>query len=251
MDRLGHADSSSGDVQCVCTHCRQDSENDEKRRRHWDAALEVIRVMRDCLYDNQQDQYFDEEKRLKDLLMSSCLNNNDRMLLFQSIQMMLWGACEFLPETDRMLLRESSPLIDDVYSGNIRLMFDMAHESARWVFSVRGGTMSDELHRWLARINGYIMQHLSEDLSLTTLAEQFDYHPVYLSRLYKHASGIGLMEYITDIRLKRAFILLQSSGKSVAAIAGELGFSTSNYFSRWFRKKTGQSPQEYREAYSG
>ena len=100
---------------------------------------------------------------------------------------------------------------------------------------------------WVQDLHDYIRSHLSEDLSLNHLAEYCHFHPVYLSRTYREATGKTLSEYLGTARLDKARELLRESRMSIGEIARCTGFATDNYFCRWFRKQTGESPQGYRK----
>ena len=95
-------------------------------------------------------------------------------------------------------------------------------------------------------VQDYIANHLNEDLSLNRLSEVCHFHPVYLSRVFKEALGVTIGEYINLARLKKAKDLLMNSRLTVLEISREMGFTTDNYFCRWFRKSTGMSPHQYR-----
>jgi YesN/AraC family two-component response regulator len=99
----------------------------------------------------------------------------------------------------------------------------------------------------ISLLQDYILAHLNEDLSLNRLSDEFHFHPVYLSRVFKEALGVTIGDYINQERLKRAEELLVNSRLSVVDISREMGFATDNYFCRWFRKWTGISPHRYRE----
>jgi AraC-like DNA-binding protein/mannose-6-phosphate isomerase-like protein (cupin superfamily) len=64
--------------------------------------------------------------------------------------------------------------------------------------------------------------------------------------LFKKTLHISPMEYLRDIRLKKAKELLILTNKPVGLIAQECGFEDVSYFSRMFRKKERISPKEYR-----
>lgn len=99
---------------------------------------------------------------------------------------------------------------------------------------------------WLGSLQSYIQTHLSEDLSLNQLAEYCHFHPVYLSRVFKETTGETLSDYINHVKQQRAEELLRVSDLSVLEISRITGFATDNYFCRWFRKRTGATPQAYR-----
>ena len=56
------------------------------------------------------------------------------------------------------------------------------------------------------------------------------------------------LDYINQIRVRRATALLGSGSLSVQQIAEQCGFSDGNYFSRIFKKINGTSPNEYRKS---
>jgi two-component system response regulator YesN len=98
------------------------------------------------------------------------------------------------------------------------------------------------------QINDFIRIHLDQDLSLTVLGELVYLNPSYLSRVYKQTTGISLSDYIFDSRLLKAKELLQHSHIKVNEIGRQIGFESAGYFSRFFKKFTNLSPQEYRES---
>lgn len=105
----------------------------------------------------------------------------------------------------------------------------------------------DEGPSRIRSLREYIMDHLNEDLSLNRLAEFSHLHPVYLSRIFKEITGITVGDFINQARLEKAKGLLQGSRLTVLEISREMGFATDNYFCRWFKKRTGMSPHQYRE----
>lgn len=70
-------------------------------------------------------------------------------------------------------------------------------------------------------------------------------NPTYLSELFKRKTGYNFKDYITDYRIKKAMILLNGSELLVNDIAKQVGFEP-KYFGNVFKKKTGQTPVEYR-----
>ncbi len=61
-------------------------------------------------------------------------------------------------------------------------------------------------------------------------------------------TGRTLSDHIGVVRLRKARELLRESRMTIGEIARCTGFATDNYFCRWFRKQTGESPQGYRKA---
>ncbi|MBR3836725.1 MAG: helix-turn-helix transcriptional regulator [Clostridia bacterium] len=96
----------------------------------------------------------------------------------------------------------------------------------------------------------YIREHLTEDLSLETVARAVSLSPVYFHNVFKAATGKTLHSYIEEQRIKKAIHLLQTTDASLTGIAYECGFSSQSYFSFVFKRRMGQTPRSYlRESY--
>ena len=109
------------------------------------------------------------------------------------------------------------------------------------------GRRITETDDMLNRVNRYIQEHFSEQISLTQIAEQFNYNSSYLSRIYKQNMHEGLSEHIIRTRIEAACHLLQESGMSVSDIAGQCGFQTTKYFITVFKRIKGATPKSWRD----
>lgn len=98
----------------------------------------------------------------------------------------------------------------------------------------------------ILRLQNYISEHLSEDISLVKLGDIFYRSPNYLCKLYKQATGMNLYAYISDLRLSSAKDLIKNKKYKIQQIAMLLGFDSASYFAKFFKKGTNYSPQEYR-----
>lgn len=99
----------------------------------------------------------------------------------------------------------------------------------------------------LEQIHQYILEHYAEDLSLDYLAEHFGLSLSYLSRSFKKRYHNGLINFLTEIRINKAIVLMKDHSSSIAEIALQVGIPDPKYFSRVFRRVTGCSPAEYRK----
>ena len=98
---------------------------------------------------------------------------------------------------------------------------------------------------WIETTVRYIKDHLSEDLHLDTLANQFSLSPVYFHKKFKATTGKTLHAYIEDQRIKKALTLLQTTNDPLTKIAFDCGFSSQSYFNYVFKRKMNQTPREY------
>ena len=70
-------------------------------------------------------------------------------------------------------------------------------------------------------------------------------------RKLKSIVGMTPVEFIRGIRLKRAEQLIVSSDYTFSQIAYMTGFADPKYFGKCFKKATGMTPSEYKQAKSG
>lgn len=100
----------------------------------------------------------------------------------------------------------------------------------------------------VARAKEYIRQNFRHDLALEEVARAVDISPYYFSKLFKEEAGTNFSEYLTDLRIEEAKHLLKAGELSIKQVCAESGYSNPNYFSRIFKKWTGITPTEFRDA---
>lgn len=118
------------------------------------------------------------------------------------------------------------------------------------IFDIRQGEVDKRAIDTITSIKEYINMHISEEISLVKLAEMVYFNPSYLSRLFKHLTGINLSEFIQEVRIKKAKQLLKRNDLKVSEIAKAVGYNSATNFSRFFKSVTNKTPQEFREALS-
>jgi len=123
------------------------------------------------------------------------------------------------------------------------------HRLAVIIFDLRNAEQENRAMDAVTRVQHYIHSHLKEDISLIKLAELIYFNPSYLSRLFKQVTGCTLSDYICDMRVKKAKELLEKDGLKIHEIASIVGYESSTYFARFFKKSTNMTPQEYRDAF--
>lgn len=117
----------------------------------------------------------------------------------------------------------------------------------QWSGGTDNGKESGEPQPWLiAQIHQYVHDNLTGDLSLTAIAGEVHLNPSYLSRYYKQATGRNLLDFIQSTKLNAAIDLMLHTPLKLNDIAVRAGFDSSSYFTTFFKKMTGKSPQQYR-----
>lgn len=99
----------------------------------------------------------------------------------------------------------------------------------------------------LARVLSYIECNLHERLTTDELAGVGNLSRSSLIRAFEKQLGIPPLEYINQRRLNIATDALRASDLPVGQIALAAGFSDSNYFARYFRKRMGMTPGQFRK----
>ncbi|MFV0342463.1 MAG: AraC family transcriptional regulator [Anaerocolumna sp.] len=99
----------------------------------------------------------------------------------------------------------------------------------------------------LGRLNTvltYIQNNYSRQITNKELSDLIHLSEYRFSHLFKESMGISPLNYINEIRLKKAFYLLEKQEYSISEVAEAVGFSDYNNFGRLFRKYYGFSPSK-------
>ncbi|MDU6263225.1 MAG: response regulator [Anaerocolumna aminovalerica] len=96
----------------------------------------------------------------------------------------------------------------------------------------------------------YIDDNYMNKITLDDVAKYVYLNSSYLSQLFKKEMNVPFSDYIEEVRIKRAKLLLKETDYSMNQVAEAVGFSTQNYFTRIFKKSTGLTPIKYRNIHS-
>ena len=99
---------------------------------------------------------------------------------------------------------------------------------------------------FISSVREFILEHYDAQLSLQGLAELFKISPNYLATQYKSYTGKTIVNEIIDARLKHAAGLLETTNQSIPEIASLLGYQSTEYFFRVFKKRFNMTPGQYR-----
>jgi AraC-like DNA-binding protein len=99
----------------------------------------------------------------------------------------------------------------------------------------------------ISRMIHYIHCNYQEDITLTTLSQQFALSASRISELIKQTTGQSFVHFMNDLRVRHAAGLLVSTDLNMTEIAHEVGYSSYKTFSRVFREYRGTLPTHYRK----
>lgn len=104
-------------------------------------------------------------------------------------------------------------------------------------------------HHIINSVINYCHQYYNSDISLRDLAKIYFIHPDYLCKLFKKEVGISFSNYVNNVRIKAAKMLLESTDKKITDIAFEVGYTSDTYFIKKFKEIMGVSPKQYSQIY--
>lgn len=136
----------------------------------------------------------------------------------------------------------------DIIVMNIELLLEYCMRFYDRQFTSREVTNRDILASFESRLNEYMMTEVKKN-GLPTVkyfADKACLSPNYFGDLVKKLTGKSAQDIILDHIVELSKQMLLGSEKNVSEIAYDLGFQYSQHFSRFFKKKTGSTPLEYR-----
>ena len=94
----------------------------------------------------------------------------------------------------------------------------------------------------------YLYTHYAEDIRFSDLAAKFHVSRATLFAQFKYAVGTTPYNYLQELRIKRAQMLLRASGLSVGEISERVGYNDPGHFGQMFKKIVGTTPLKYRNS---
>jgi AraC-like DNA-binding protein/quercetin dioxygenase-like cupin family protein len=106
-----------------------------------------------------------------------------------------------------------------------------------------GDQVSNEAAKRIRRV---LLNHVYDTPTLHQIAREAHLSLTRAKEVFSATYGCGIKEYLSQLKLYQAQRMLGDSNMSVQEISRRLGFSSPAYFSRLFRVRTGESPQQFR-----
>lgn len=108
-------------------------------------------------------------------------------------------------------------------------------------------TQPRNINKAVAFVKYFINQNYRNDITLDTLADAGHINKYYLAHSFKKDMRISPIEYLNQIRIKEAKLLLKTTNYNIADIAEFTGFSSQSFFTQSFKRLTDQTPSLYRK----
>lgn len=139
----------------------------------------------------------------------------------------------------------------DVIISQIELLLNYSNRFYNRQFITRSAVNHDILTQMETLLEDYFNARNGMEKGLPTvqyLADAMHVSPGYLSDLLRNLTGLNAQQHIHQKMIEKAKIILSGSNLSVAEIAYRLGFEHPQSFSKIFKRKTNQTPVEFKQS---
>ncbi|MCR8629970.1 response regulator [Paenibacillus radicis (ex Xue et al. 2023)] len=110
---------------------------------------------------------------------------------------------------------------------------------------VKGGAVQENA-KVVGSVKQYIDEHYAEKINLEELADLIPMSRSYLTVLFKQSTGITIWNYLVEVRMNQAKLMLLDQQLKIYQIANRVGYENSEHFSKLFKEYFGVTPKEYR-----
>lgn len=105
---------------------------------------------------------------------------------------------------------------------------------------------SDTLQRKINTVVDYVSQNYSQPICLSDVAGLIGMSDSHFSRFFKKSTGNRFIEFVNQVRVSRACILLAETDEQIANICFQVGFNNVANFNRRFQELKGVTPRDFR-----
>ena len=103
----------------------------------------------------------------------------------------------------------------------------------------------EEQRKAVRRMQDYIHDHLSEEISMADLAKAASFSPWYARRIFIRYLGMTPAVYIRRLKLSRSALRLRDESSQILDVAMDMGYGSVDGYQRAFRREFGINPKEY------
>jgi AraC family transcriptional regulator len=158
--------------------------------------------------------------------------------LLTQVALALWRELEQPAPAGSLYAQQAAQLL----AAHLLRYYSGSHARLRAVPPPPQGLTERQVQHLLA----FIQDHLSEPLSLDTLAQQVGFSPYYFARMFRQATGASPHQFVRRQRLERAQQLLAQTELSLAQVAAACGFADQSHLTQVFKEQLGCTPRAYR-----
>jgi AraC-like DNA-binding protein len=207
----------------------------------------------------QCDYFSDDFSGLATLMSKSFLEDSFgdiqvSMPLFRSVYENPWiqlnqeelnSMVEYFFLLQRTVRRKENPNLQETLKHLILAFF---YGTGYRFYKVRDEFQKSKQDIMVEKFLAVVKENYREQRQIKFYSEKLFLTPKYLSRVIKERSGKSSGEWIEDHVMLETKALLKSTNKTIQQISDELNFPTQSFFGKYFKRRAGFSPKEYRKS---
>lgn len=112
-----------------------------------------------------------------------------------------------------------------------------------------GHLLPDNLPVVVFNVMEWIRANYDKPLTVASIAEYFNYHPTYLTSLFKNSTQYSILSYLNRTRINASKNLLTNRDLHVHQVGELCGITDGKYFMKLFKRYEGITPTQYRRAF--
>ncbi|MCM8901461.1 AraC family transcriptional regulator [Caldicoprobacter algeriensis] len=172
-------------------------------------------------------------------------------------QKLIQNLCLRILEIGERLLAERNECLSDVFGDRVTMLeellsFETFLDVKSWVIS-RMKELAMYMHRKSADRNSRVVKKIIdiineryfEDLTVELLSQEVYLSPNYIRKIFKNETGQTILEYLTQVRMKKAAEMMKDPSLKISDISRKVGYGSVSYFGQIFKQYFGVSPKEY------
>jgi two-component system response regulator YesN len=244
QQRLGDLHRSFAEALVKAQDAREDFENGELQKLDQAALMRFLESGSEADFDAFFEAYVRPlgEAALRSKLLKHYIMVDIILTVAQFVSDLGGNVDQMVPEIHH----------GDIVLANIRSLDQIRAETKRLISAAhifRDTQVTNDRAVIVHQAKAYIHSRFTDpDLSLNEVAAQAGFSPNHFSAVFSEESGETFRDYLAKTRVAHARKLLRTTSQKISEIALECGYNDPHYFSIIFRKHTGLTPQQFREA---
>jgi two-component system, response regulator YesN len=242
--RLGDLHRSFAEALVKVQDAREDFENGELQKLDQPALMRFLESGRAGDFDSFFESYIRPlgETALRSRLLKYYIMVDIILTVAQFVSDLGGNVDQMVPEIHH----------GDIVVATVRSLEQIKAETLRLITAAhvfRDNQVNNDRAVVIRQAKTYIHAHFTDPaLSLNEVAAQVSFSPNHFSAVFSDESGETFRDYLIKTRVTQARKLLRTTGLKISEVAYQCGYNDPHYFSIIFRKHTGLTPQQFREA---
>ena len=207
-----------------------------------------MNAIENALMNGDKSQFYD----VCNDILSGVKTENHSFQYAQNVILRIFSAiCHTAKELNISIAGERtlSKIMDNTSFDNSTIyLFELSDSVFDSIISKISSEKQDKKQILITQIKGYIDSNITEDISLATVAQQFNISTGYLSKFFKEYTSESFSKYVVEKKFNyAAYMLVEHPDMAIADISNSLGYFDTAYFSRLFKTHHGVTPVQYRK----